>query len=151
MPKQKYDWSKIKLEFFQSDIDEVKVFFESKYGQWKRNWTMNRNTRWRTKEKQEMKANILKDAMAENAERQAKELSLPLEKIMEGKKAILQLLLVQVSKYVKESKSEKNIDVWNAERILRMFKTELWEPTNISKNDTTLRGDPLDESLFIED
>jgi hypothetical protein len=28
MAKQKYDWYKLKLEFFQSDFDEVKAFLE---------------------------------------------------------------------------------------------------------------------------
>jgi hypothetical protein len=30
MAKLKYDWAKLKLEFFQSDFDEVKSFFTDK-------------------------------------------------------------------------------------------------------------------------
>ena len=31
MPKQKRDWNKVKLEFIQSDFDEVKQFMQDKY------------------------------------------------------------------------------------------------------------------------
>lgn len=133
--KYKYDRPALKFEFFTSNFDEVKSFFEQKYN---KNTANNKQlavaTKWRAKEKQERKQNALEQALQEQAEKQAKELAVPLEELMKWKKAILQLLLVQVSKYVKESKSEKNIDVWNAEKILRMFKTELWEPNNIWAN-----------------
>jgi hypothetical protein len=33
MAKAKYNRPALKLEFFQSDIDEAKVFIESKFGQ----------------------------------------------------------------------------------------------------------------------
>lgn len=79
---------------------------------------------------------IVEEAIKLNAEKQAKELSIPLEDLMKWKKAILWLLLKQVSKYVNESRIDdwKDIDVWNAEKILKMFKTELWEPSTIWTN-----------------
>jgi cytochrome oxidase Cu insertion factor (SCO1/SenC/PrrC family) len=65
-------------------------------------------------------------------------LSVPLEELMKWKKAILQLLLLQVSKYVKDSKWDdwtiKEVDVSDAEKILKMFKTELGEPATIWAN-----------------
>jgi hypothetical protein len=132
--KSKYDRSALKLEFIESKYDEVKWFIEAK------NIPYHRQTReskkWRTKEKQEHKAMIVEEAIKLNAEKQAKELSIPLEDLMKWKKAILWLLLKQVSKYVNESRTDdwKDIDVWNAERILKMFKTELWEPSTIWTN-----------------
>ena len=133
--KSKYDRPALKLEFFESE--HVEAFFKDKWKTWT-DWSTRKNTKWRAKEKQERKAKIIEKAIQKNAEKQAKELSIPLEELMKWKKAIIQLLLLQVSKYVRDSKWEdweiKEIDVWNAEKILRMFKTELWEPATIWAN-----------------
>ena len=79
---------------------------------------------------------ILEDTLKENAKRQAKELAMPLEELMKWKKAILWLLINHVAKFVKDNKEDnwKNIDIWDAEKILKMFKTELWEPSTIWTN-----------------
>lgn len=137
--KTKYDRPALKLEFFQSDIDDVKPFFEQRYNKNTANNKQLANaTKWRAKEKQERKAKVVEKALQKQAEKQANELQVPLEDLMKWKKAILSLLLLQVSKYVKDSKSEdwtlKDVDVSNAEKILRMFKTELWEPNTIWAN-----------------
>lgn len=131
------DRSALKLEFFNSPFDEVEAFFRDKWKTWT-DWNTRKNTKWRSKEKQEMKERIVQKAIERNAERQAKELAIPLEDLMKWKKAIIWLLLQQVKKYVNDSKDEKwnlqDIDVWNAEKILKMFKTELWEPSTIWTN-----------------
>lgn len=136
MPKQKRDYSALYLEFIESDFDEVKSFITHKWIVY--NAERGRRTKGRGKKKQEHKRKIVEDTLKENAKRQAKELAMPLEDIMKWKKAILWLLINQVSKYVKDSKGEdwkqKDIDVWNAEKILKMFKTELWEPSTIWTN-----------------
>lgn len=135
--KTKYDRPALKLEFFQSDIDDVKPFFEQRYNKNTANNKQLANaTKWRAKEKQERKAKVVEKALQKQAEKQAKELSVPLEDIMKWKKAVLQLLLVQVSKFVKanQDKKEIDLDVWDAEKILKMFKTELWEPATIWAN-----------------
>lgn len=136
--KQKYDRTALKLEFFQSDFDDVKTFFEQTYS---KNTANNKqlavSTKWRAKEKQERKNKILEKALQKNAEKQAKELSVPLEDLMKWKKAVLQLLLHQVAKFVKsnqEDEKPKEIDVSDAEKILKMFKTELGEPATIWAN-----------------
>lgn len=137
--KNKYDRPALKLEFLESEFNEVQPFFIQRYN---KDTAKNRQiavaTKWRAKEKQELKAKIVEDAIKENAQKQVKELQVPLEDLMKWKKTILQLLLLQVSKYVKDSKSEdwtlNDVDVANAEKILRMFKTELWEPNTIWAN-----------------
>ena len=132
--KKIHDYSALKLEFFKSDFDEVKWFLSDKWV----NYDSRRATRtkWRTKEKQERKKNIVEKALMKQAEKQANELSVPIEDLMKWKKAVLQLLLVQVSKFVKANQDKKDIDidVWDAEKILKMFKTELWEPATIWAN-----------------
>ena len=135
--KSKYDRPAIKLEFFESEIDEVQEFLRWKFGEKLATSNMKNKCKWRPKEKQEHKAKIVEKAIQRNAEKQAKELSVPLEDLMKWKKAVLQLLLHQVAKYVKsnqEDKKPKEIDVADAEKILKMFKTELWEPATIWAN-----------------
>jgi hypothetical protein len=84
MPKQKYDWSKIKLEFFKSDIDEVKGFFKDTYKVW--NAQTSKMTTGRSKEKQEYKNEILQEALRKNAEKQIQSLEIPIEILKKGKK-----------------------------------------------------------------
>ena len=143
MPKQKYDWSKIKLEFFKSDIDEVKGFFRGKYGVW--NTQTSRMTTGRSKEKQEYKNEILQEALRKNAEKQIQSLEIPIEILKKGKKNWIIGIIKDLSE-----KSEK-LSMSDKVKGVNQLKIELWEPTSFSKTDTTLRGDPLDESLFIED
>ena len=135
--KSKYDRSALKLEFFESKHDELKQFLSEKWVNYS-SWIIAKQTKWRTKEKQEMKAMIAEEAIRKNAQKQIKELQVPLDELMKWKKAIIQLLLLQVSKYVNESKNQdwtiNEIDINNAEKILRMFKTELWEPNTIGAN-----------------
>ena len=136
--KSKYDRQALKLEFIKSDFNEVQPFFLQKYNKdTAKNRQIAINTKWRAKEKQELKSKIVEDAILLNAKKQAKELSVPIEDLMKWKKAVLQLLLHQVAKYVNASKDKKkdiDIDVADAEKILKMFKTELWEPSTIWTN-----------------
>ena len=136
--KSKYDRPALKLEFFESEIDEVQEFLRWKFGENIAKSSMKNKCKWRPKEKQEHKKKILEDTLKENAKKQAKELSVPLEDLMKWKKAIIQLLLQQVAKYVNESRNKdwtiNDVDIWNAEKILKMFKTELWEPSTIGTN-----------------
>lgn len=145
MAKQKYDWTTLKLEFFQSDIDEVKEFFQRKFNVYNRN--IQQNTRGWTKEKQEYKEKILEKALERRAKEEAKNLEIPMEQLKQAKKTTIQLLMKKLQEVIET----KNYNVKELEKILKMIKTELWEPTNISKNDNTVRGVALDESLFIQD
>ena len=135
--KTKYDRPALKLEFFESEIDDVKPFFEQRYN---KNTANNKQlavaTKWRAKEKQERKAKVVEKALQKQAEKQAKELQVPLEELMKWKKAILWLLLKQVAQFVQANRKDErvNIDVQDAEKILKMFKTELWEPNTIWAN-----------------
>lgn len=145
--KSTYDRQALKLEFFQSDIDEVKVFMETKYGQWKWNGTMNRNTRGRSKEKQEYKDKILQKALERRAKEEAKNLEIPVDKLMKAKKAVIWLFMQKVEKELLQK--EPNINVKEFDKILKIIKTELGEPTNISKTDATIKAEPIDENLLI--
>ena len=136
MTKKIHDYEALHVEFLKSDFLEVKWFITDKWLIY--NSERAKRTKWRSKEKQEFKKKITEDALKESIEKQVKDLQVPLEDLMKWKKAIIWLLLQQVKKYVNDSKDEKwnlqDIDVWNAEKILKMFKTELWEPSTIWTN-----------------
>lgn len=144
MPKQKYDWSKIKLEFFQSDIDDVEGFLGDFLGI-KNSGNIRKNTKGRWKEKQEYKEKILQEALRKNAEKQIQSLEIPIEILKRGKKNWIIGIIKDLSE-----KSE-HLSMSDKVKGVNQLKIELWEPTSFSKTDTTLRGDPLDESLFVED
>lgn len=136
MPKQKYDWTALHDEFLNSEYDEVKSFLNAKWMRWK---VSNKYINGRAKDKQKAKKKALAGATEKTIKKMTKDLEMPVEKLMEWKKAILWLLLQQVKKYMDDSRNErgeivKDIDIANAERILRMFKTELWEPSTIGTN-----------------
>lgn len=143
--KQKHDWKALKLEFFASDYDEVKGFIQDKLRKW--NWNIRDKTTWRGKEKQAYKQSIIDRALEERAKKDAKDLEIPLEELKKAKKAVLWLLIRKITAVIK---NEDEISVSEQERLLKMIKTELWEPTTISKNDTVLKWEPLDENLFIQ-
>lgn len=132
----KHDISSYKQEFIDSEFNEVKSFFDDKWMTY--NSQIRKYTKWRTKEKQAHKAMIIEDAIKISAKKKANELAIPMEDLMKWKKAIIWLLLQQVKKYVDESKNKdwtiNEIDINNAEKILKMFKTELWEPSTIWTN-----------------
>ena len=144
--KQKYDWKALKMEFFASEYEEAKGFIEDKLGKW--NWNIRDKTVGWSKEKQAYKQSIIDKALEERAKKDAKDLEIPLEELKKAKKAVLWLLIKKITKVIKE---EDVINVAEQEKLLKIIKTELWEPTNISKNDTTVRWEPLDESMFIQD
>ena len=132
--KKIHDYEALHVEFLKSWYDEVKWFLSDKWVSYNSRRAVK--TKWRTKEKKEMKDRIVEDTMKEIEKKQVKDLSVPVEDIMKWKKAVLQLLLNQVWRYVKLNKDKKevDIDVWDAEKILKMFKTELGEPNTIWAN-----------------
>lgn len=146
MAKQKYDWSALKLDFFNSDIDEVKEYIKHIWGNYNRNTAQA--TRWRAKEKQAYKEKILAKVLERKAKEEAKNLEIPVWKLKEAKKAVVGLLMKKISDVINE---KSNLSIKDQERILKMIKTELGEPTTISKNDTTIKWEILDEKLFIQD
>lgn len=135
MAKKKYDRKALKVEFIESEYEEVKQFFQDKFNIY--NWEIAKNTKGRAKKKQEVKERIVEKAIDKHIKKQVNELQVPIEDLMKWKKDILKLLLLKVSNLIEASEEKNgktNIDVWDAERILKMFKTELGEPATIGAN-----------------
>ena len=141
----KYDRQALKLEFFQSDIDEVKSFLNDKKVTY--NSVSRKYTKWRYNEKQEYKDSILERALEKKAREEAKNLEIPVDQLKKAKKTVIWLLMKKLQQVIDK---QENINPQELEKILKMIKTELWEPTNISKTDATIKSEPLDESLFIQ-
>ena len=144
--KTKYNRTALKLEFFQSDYDEVESYLSQKWI--KRNWWgIAKQTKGRAKEKQEYKNNILQKALEKKAKEEAKNLEVSVDQLKQAKKTVIWLLMRKLKEVIEWG----DINVAEQEKILKMIKTELWEPTNISKTDATIKSNPLDESKFIQD
>lgn len=123
--KSKYDRPKLKLEFFESEFDEVEGFFRDKF-KTKTDWSIRKNTKWRTKRKQDMKHKAVEKALQKNINKRANKLEIPVEALREAKvKALWKIMEMLDTKNL----SMKDMAVW-----LEKIKTELWEPERIGAN-----------------
>lgn len=124
MPKQVHDYSAIKKEFFESDIDEVKAFITDKWLIY--NSERTKRTKWRAKEKRAMKDKAIQKAVEKNISKRADKLEIPVEALKESKiKALWKIMEMLESKDL----SMKDMALW-----LEKIKTELGEPAHIGAN-----------------
>ena len=124
MPKQKYDYKQLKIDYFQSDYEDVKGFMESIWRSY--DWNCRKQTRGWGKEKQAYKDKILAKALEKNALKQANELEVPIDTLKKAKKKAI----IKIINYL-----NKELNPSDMEKVVKMIKTELWEPTTYSKNE----------------
>lgn len=130
---QKYDYSALKLEFFESDYDEVSAFLTNKWLTSKINRT---DTAGRSKDKKERKEKIVEKALERRQNELAKKLEIPMERLLEAKKTSIQLVRKKLQAIIKKTQEDWDlVDLKELETIWKMSKTELWEPTTVSKNE----------------
>lgn len=130
---QKYDYSALKLEFFESDYDEVSAFLTNKWLTSKINRT---DTAGRSKDKKERKEKIVEKALERKQNELAKKLQIPMERLLEAKKTSIQLVRKKLQAIIKKTQEDWDlVDLKELETIWKMSKTELWEPTTVSKNE----------------
>ena len=147
MPKQKYDYSALKLEFIKSDFDEIKSFITHKWLKYSaERW---RRTKWWAKEKLEYKNQIMEKALLKNAEKTANSLELPMEQLTIAKKnAVVKVIQKMMG---------NDLDMSDMERAIKILRTEMWLPNSYAKNENTnidriewihivLWGNPIDNS-----
>lgn len=145
MPKQKYDYSALKLEFIKSDFDEIKSFITHKWLKYSaERW---RRTKWWAKEKLEYKNQIMEKALLKNAEKTANSLELPMEQLTIAKKnAVVKVIQKMMG---------NDLDMADMERAIKILRTEMWLPNSYAKNENTnidriewihivLWGNPID-------
>lgn len=125
--KSKYDRPALKLEFMQSEIDEVQEFLRWKFGEKLAKSNMKNKCKWWTKEKQEMKEKILIKATQNVITKQAKELEIPMEQLTIAKKnAVVKVI---------QKMMNTDLDMSDLERSIKILRTEMWLPTTYSKNE----------------
>lgn len=129
MPKQKYNYTKLKAEFLKSDFDEVKSFITHKWLKYSaERW---RRTKWWAKEKQENDNKALIQATENAITKKANSLEIPMEQLSIAKKNA-------VIKVINMMMDEKNpLDVADMERVVKMIRTEMWLPNTYTKNENT--------------
>lgn len=144
MPKRKYDWSELKLQYFQSEIDDVSAFILQTI--WtSASWWNNAKVKWWREEKERYKQKIIDKALKKTLEKKARELEIPIEVLQKWKKNALIWIMNELTKNSKNMKMRDRVAGLNA------LKTELWEPTSVSKNENINKSEPLNESDFIRD
>lgn len=125
--KYQYDRPALKLEFFQSDFDEVQPFFIQTYNKdTAKNKQLATATKWRAKEKQAYKQKILEKALQKNINKRADKLEIPLEALKESKMIALWKIM--------EMLATKNLSMKDMALWLEKVKTELGEPAHIGAN-----------------
>lgn len=131
MPKQKYDWNKIKMEFMLSEFDEVQPFMKQRYNKdTAKNKQIADATKWWWKEKQEWKKKIYLEALKKKWKESEKEI--------ESKMGRYEMLWDGILQWMENAifgdwKKNSN-DIMN---IWKIKRTEMWLPTNISKTENT--------------
>ena len=131
MPKQKRDYEKLKKEFMSSKESEVKVFFESKYGRWKWNWTLSKNTRWWTSEKKELKAKATDRALKNVETKLAEKLEPSSEFLLWNINKAIEL----TARKLEQMEEKDNINVKDLNTIWSMNRIQNWQPTTYVKEE----------------
>lgn len=139
MQAKKYDYNALKLEYFMSEIPEVSRFFQDK------GLTFNSRVReivtWRSKEKQKRLDDITAKALERKKNEIAKKLEIPVEDLFKTKKQTIELMKVKLNQYLKKVNAdpeEAPINMKDLEKIWKMTKVELWEPTIVAQNTGTI-------------
>ena len=131
MPKQKRDYDKLKKEFMASKENEVKVFFEWKYGQWKRNWTISKNTRWWANEKKQIKAKATDRALKKFETKLTDKLEPSTEFLLWNINKAIELTAMKLD----QMEEKWNINVKDLNTIWSMNRIQNWQPTSYVKED----------------
>ena len=130
MPKQKYDWNKIKMEFMLSEFEEVAPFMKSKYNQDTAiNKQVAKMTKWWWKEKQEYKQKIILKALEKQSDKDADSLTLDISFLAQSKNILVNNLI---------NKLVEAWEMWTVKEItkaIESIRTEMWLPTKYTKND----------------
>ena len=141
MQATKYDYHALKLEYFMSEISEVNGFFLDKGLTF--NSRVREITKWRSKEKQKRLDDITAKALERKKNEIAKKLEIPVEDLFKTKKQALEVMKAKLNQYIKQingNPDEANISMKELEKIRKMTKVELWEPTIVQQNNGTINA-----------
>ena len=125
MPKQKYNWTDLKSKFLNSDYAEVKGFLSDQWVPY--NSKTKALTKWWWKEKKANDNKALEIATEESIKKHARSLEIPMDQLTIAKKnAVIKVI---------NKMMEKDLDLSDLERTIKIIRTEMWLPTTYSKNE----------------
>lgn len=124
----KYDRPALKLEFFESDFEDVQTFFQQVYNkETANNGQIAIKTKGRAKEKQERKEKIVEKALAKRQSQLAKKMEISVDELLQAKRDIVDLLKVKLEEYFNDldENGKSKINVKDLKTLREMTKTEL--------------------------
>ena len=138
MQQTKFDYNALKLEYFQSEIDEIKWFRLDKGLNY--NSRVATMTKGRWQEKQKRKEKILEKALERQKNKIAKELEIPVEDLFKIKKDVIELMKHKLKQYTQKvdlavDGEDVSINTKDLEKIRKVAKVELGEPMIVTKNE----------------
>lgn len=133
MQSTKFDYNALKLEYFASDIDEIKWFRLDKGLNY--NTRVSTMTKGRGEEKKKRRDWIIEKALAKKQTELAKDLEISIDELLKAKRNVIDLLQVKLKQYLWQVNEAWTIPVKDLKTLREMTKTELWEPTTIAKNE----------------
>jgi len=141
MQAKNFDYNALKLEYFMSDIPEIKRFWIEKG--LKYNSQVGEHTKGRGQQKQKRLDDITAKALERKKNEIAKKLEIPVEDLFKTKKQALEVMKAKLNQYIKQingNPDEANISMKELEKIWKMTKVELWEPTIVQQNTGTINA-----------
>lgn len=140
MPKQKYNRIELKREYLESDILELAERIRQKFGGG--NGTINLNTCWWREMKDRHIEERERKALEASEKAKIKALMIPKSKYYEMKKELIEGMMDAITIEMKKIKSWE----WSVialRELLRMVKTELLEPYNITQTTNKIENEEL--------
>lgn len=127
--RKRYDYPALKLEFFQSEFDEVDSFMNHKGLTTKIN---RKDTKGWTQDKKKFKQKIVEKALEKTLKNKAKELSakIDVDKLIRMKNEFFDTIDLAIS----QMKESERINMQDVIKWLNAIKTELGETTQINQN-----------------
>lgn len=141
------DWTQLKWEYFKDTEESVSGFLRKKFGIKRPSTKEKRRTKWWAQEKLDFLNKTLEWAKTTLQNKIWDAYQVPIEQLNNLKKSIFDILLARLSQVSQKIKVE--VDPNTGERklvvlgdiptkelveILKVVKTEMWEPTNINQS-----------------
>ena len=132
MPKPKYDWQVLKLEYISSEHQDVKWFLSEKGVKY--NSRVATNCKWWAKEKKEKQDKILEKALERQQNKLAKQLEVPAELCLENIKKSIELCAVKLQQMEeKQNINTKDLtNIWTMNRIQNNMPTTYVKSENLN-------------------
>lgn len=158
MPRQRRqrNWAKLKQDFLNSEYDTVEEYFRHLEGTPEaraKNGSIARNTKGWAEEKQKLREQASNLAREETLKQATKDLILPTEFFLKGKKEILNITMAKLKHFqdlIKKNQTDQ-VDTKELETLLKIYKTELAEPSTISHNENQNHNTNEEITIDIED